>query len=58
MSFIFNCILIRVEIFLSFCGFASNRKSDVVELAWAVIALLPGQNPILLLNNLIVIYPV
>lgn len=43
MSFIFNCILIGVEVLLSFCGLVSNKKGDVVELVWALIAEPPGK---------------
>lgn len=48
---IFNYMLIRVELLLSFCGLALNRKGNVVELAWALRAEPSGQNPILLLKN-------
>lgn len=51
MSFIFNYMLLRVELLLSFCGLALNRKGSVVELVWAVKADPTGQNPILLLKN-------
>lgn len=40
MSFIFNCILNRVEIFR---GLASNKKGDVMELVGALKTESPGK---------------
>ena len=46
MSFIFNYILSRVELFQFV-----NRKGNVVELAWVLRAKPPGQSPIVLLYD-------
>lgn len=57
MLFVFTCMLIRVEILLSLCGLALNRKGGIVELVWALRVEPPGQNPSCCLTLLIVTYP-